>query len=323
MTRWAPFWDSFNSAVHQNPHLSRIDKFNYLRSLLEGTAYDAVAGLALSDVNYDKAIEIQRKRFGNKQLIVSRHMDSLLNASPVTSDHHLRDLRRLYDLSESNIRSLRALGVEPDSYGTMLASVLLSKLPPELRLIVSRQTPTDELDLMNLLELFEKELIVHERVNSQPTRRNHSSTSSTPVMFANVSGSNHTCVYCQQNHASTDCTKVSGVDSRKRALRAAGRCFKCLRRNHISRNCRSSSKCATCQGRHHTSICDGRPQLRDVPSIASPSELNPTARSFEPTPTTTTSTAVCSSQPSDKAVLLQTACTVIYNPANPEKALEV
>ena len=218
LTRWAPFWDSFNSAVHQNPHLSRIDKFNYLRSLLEGTAYDAVAGLALSDVNYDKAIEIQRKRFGNKQLIVSRHMDSLLNASPVTSDHHLRDLRRLYDLSESNIRSLRALGVEPDSYGTMLASVLLSKLPSELRLIVSRQTPTDELDLMNLLELFEKELIVRERVNSQPTCRNHLSTSSTPVMFANVSGSNHTCAYCQQNHASTDCTKVSCVDSHKRAL---------------------------------------------------------------------------------------------------------
>ena len=48
LMRWTPFWDSFNSAVHQNPHLSEIDKFNYLRSLLKGAAYDAVAGLTLS-----------------------------------------------------------------------------------------------------------------------------------------------------------------------------------------------------------------------------------------------------------------------------------
>ena len=320
LMRWTPFWDSFNSAVHQNPHLSRIDKFNYLRSLLEGTAYDAVAGLALSDANYEEAIEILRRRFGNKQLIIAKHMDSLLNASAITSDHHLRDLRHLYDLSESNVRSLRTLGVEPDSYGAMLTSVLLSKLPPELRLIVNRQTPSDELDLTNLLELFEKELTVRERANSQPTRRSHSSTS-TPAMVATVSGSIPMCVYCQQNHSPTDCVKVSDVESRKRALRNNGRCFNCLRKNHLSRNCRSSSKCATCQGRHHASICDRRSQVRNVPSIASSSDLNPTAHSFAPaTTTTTTSTAVCSS---GNAVLLQTARTIIYNPTSPKQVLEV
>ena len=35
---WYPFWKSFESAVHKNPNLSSVDKFNYLKSLLTGTA---------------------------------------------------------------------------------------------------------------------------------------------------------------------------------------------------------------------------------------------------------------------------------------------
>lgn len=58
MGKWAAFWDSFNSAIHTNDRLSEIDKFNYLSSLLQGTAYDAIAGLALSSVNYQEAVTI-------------------------------------------------------------------------------------------------------------------------------------------------------------------------------------------------------------------------------------------------------------------------
>ena len=35
---WYPFWESFESAVHKNTNLSSVDKFNYLKSLLTGTA---------------------------------------------------------------------------------------------------------------------------------------------------------------------------------------------------------------------------------------------------------------------------------------------
>ena len=92
LMRWSAFWDSFNSAIHINDRLSEIDKFNYLRSLLEGAAYDAIAGLALSAANYGEAVEILKKRFGNRQLIISKHMESLLSVNAVTSDNHLRDL---------------------------------------------------------------------------------------------------------------------------------------------------------------------------------------------------------------------------------------
>ena len=42
-TKWNTFWDSFQSAIHDNPEISKVDKFNYLNSVLEGPAARAIA----------------------------------------------------------------------------------------------------------------------------------------------------------------------------------------------------------------------------------------------------------------------------------------
>lgn len=140
LTKWVTFWDSFNSSIHTNPVLSSVDKFNYLTSLLESSAAEAIAGLTLTTENYDEAIATLKKRFGNPQLIVNRHMEALLSIAAVTTHHDVKGLRKLHDSVEAHVRGLRALGVLPDSYGGLLTSVLVNKLPPEVRLIVSRAT---------------------------------------------------------------------------------------------------------------------------------------------------------------------------------------
>ena len=58
VTQWASFWDSYKTAVHENPVLSTIDKFNYLNSLLEGVAARSIQGLSLTSDNYSSAVEI-------------------------------------------------------------------------------------------------------------------------------------------------------------------------------------------------------------------------------------------------------------------------
>ena len=83
LTTWTTFWDSYKAAIHDNASLSDIDKFNYLRSLLQGPARDAVSGLTLTAANYKEAVSVLEKRFGNKQQIVAKHMDILLNIDPV------------------------------------------------------------------------------------------------------------------------------------------------------------------------------------------------------------------------------------------------
>ena len=73
VTHWTSFWDSFDSAIHQNTGLNEVDKFNYLRSLLRGSARDTISGLMLTEANYAEAITILRCHFGNKQQIISKH----------------------------------------------------------------------------------------------------------------------------------------------------------------------------------------------------------------------------------------------------------
>ena len=69
---------TFESAVHSNPGLTKIDKFSYLVSLLEGSASRAIEGLPVTEENYGSAVEILKKRFGKPQQLISAHMEELL-----------------------------------------------------------------------------------------------------------------------------------------------------------------------------------------------------------------------------------------------------
>ena len=117
LVKWATFWDTFESSVHTNPRLTDIYKFNYLKSLLKGPAYEAISGPKLTAANYCEALEVLKKRFKNKKHIIDKHMQSLVNIEAVTSQHNIRGLRRFYDSVEAQIRGLRSLGMLVGAYG--------------------------------------------------------------------------------------------------------------------------------------------------------------------------------------------------------------
>ena len=139
LTAWTTFWDAYEVAIHSNRSLSDIERFNYLRSLLQGPALDAITGLTLTAANYREAVEVLSKRFGNKQRIIDKHMEALLSLDAVPSDTNLKALRHLYDAIESQVRGLKSMGVTPETYGSLLSSVVVAKIPPEIRLIISRK----------------------------------------------------------------------------------------------------------------------------------------------------------------------------------------
>ncbi len=55
LTQWTPFWDSYN---HENPELSKVN------SMVSNTALEAISGLTITGANYDEAIDLLQKRFG-------------------------------------------------------------------------------------------------------------------------------------------------------------------------------------------------------------------------------------------------------------------
>ena len=301
LTKWVTFWDCFDFAIHRNPSLSNVDKFNYLNSYLESTAAESVAGLTLTSANYEEAVSTLKRRFGNTQLIVDRHMDALLNLTSVTSHHDLRGLRRLYDSVEANVRGLRALGVALESYGGLLTSILMNKLPPEIRLIITE----DRWDMEKVMKIISREVDARERSSTLsgsdplPKKQFPKGPPTAAALVANDSAPH--CVYCNQDHQSTSCTVVTDVDARREVLRKAGRCYVCLRRYHISRDCRSSATCSKCHGRHHVTICSRRSSGAGTATTSS----DPT----QDTQRTTNALYVEARTP----ILLQTAKLRLYN----------
>ena len=107
VTKWGPFWDSYNSAIHNNSVISKIDKFNYLNSLLEGVCVQsmrAIQGLTLTTANYDAAIEILKDRFGRPQQIITAHMDEILKI-PACTGERFASLHFVYDSLKADFQS--------------------------------------------------------------------------------------------------------------------------------------------------------------------------------------------------------------------------
>ena len=130
------------------------------------------------------------------------------------------------------------------------------------------------------------------------------------------------CCYCGQNHSATNCGTVTNTDARKQVLHKNGRCYICLRKGHLSRDCRSTHHCHSCNGRHHTSICVRRlsktasdptapAALPPPPPVETTSSLNPSAPEFEPSTEGTTLYPDVS-----KSIILQTAVAEVYNPTD-------
>ena len=77
------------------------------------------------------------RRYENAQVIIGKHMGILLNLEAV-SDGKICQLPKLYTDVEIQVRSLRSQGVESACNDTLLSSVVMTKLPLEMRLIINR-----------------------------------------------------------------------------------------------------------------------------------------------------------------------------------------
>ena len=231
-----------------------------------------------------------------------------MSMDPISSDCHLNDLRRLYDHTESHVRSLRSLGIEAASYGALLSPVLLAKLPPDLRLIVSRKVSDSNLDMDALLSTFEEELTARKRANPQLTRQAVEKPHHTfSALFTGTRNSKlePQCCYCQQFHPSHLRPTLLTVNKASRPVAGASTAYVGAM-FHETVNHSPDARSAT---QHHTSICNAGQEKAPTPHPSTKSTLNPEARPFA---TVSTTTAFCSYDM--QTIFLQTAQAIIHHP---------
>ena len=336
-TEWSSFWDVFASAIDKNDELEPVQKFNYLRSYLYGDAARAIDGFKPTNETYFEAVRLLHERFGDKQVIISGHMNKFKELKEVKSMANVKELRNLYDKVESNVRSLESVGISMDTYGTFITPEILKLLPQELRIVVTRKLP-GTWDLGLLLQVLKEELNVREKCmfafaatptekkeevctpSFQPSRAQRNlATASALYAGARRNERNQSleksstvaCYFCNKEHLSRNCNVVTDHRARRDILRQLGRCFVCMRTGHRARDCRSQFGCYNCKGSHHSAICNAYKAHAESPK--------PTVSNTEEPKAQTTTNIHISSKTS---VLLQTARAEISSPDNDaEKAV--
>ncbi len=293
LLKWGEFKDHFDAAIDRNQKLSDVQKLNYLKSKLGGEAKGMVSSLRLTNGNYRVAMKLLEERFGNKQMVVSALYNELINLPSCSNE--TGKLRVLYDKLEEKVRSLEALGEDPDQ--SIFISVITSKIPrpvmTELELKKPRRNPWT-VDLLR--KALEDQICAREAADRQtapaPQKQSGNQSGNQPrggeEKKGNPSGqqrtttqalganerqgespsdqqkrggnqrtprTNKSCIFCTENHFSDQCKKFANCESRKEKIK--GRCFICLNPNHLAGACEVKTHCYHCgkPSLHHRSLC--------------------------------------------------------------------
>ena len=156
------------------------------------------------------------------------------------------------------------MGIQADSYGTLLVLVLLSKLPDDMKLEISRGVEDGKWNLDDLLKKLIAEITARERCMTTPVNPAISFGPKKPARpmtstFLAPNGGDYEsrCAFCMGLHKHVDCRKIVRVAERKQIAKRFGRCFVCLGRGHKAVCCDSKEKCY-CGGHHHLALCESK-----------------------------------------------------------------
>ena len=257
LLKWQSFWDSFESTIHKNDTLNDIDKLNYLRSLLQGDALRTIAGLELTNSNYDVAIDILKERYGNKEVITQNHYNKLNDLESATENIH--SLRFVYDTIEQHLRSLEALGEDIDHQ--QFVSLIKRKFPQTVNEHITHhnKNPDEAWTVKKLRKAIRnyittKEIATQEQPKSSDSRRNDH-RGGTTGLYADSKQRNLKCIFCGKEHWNDECKTVSSVKERKEKLKSKGKCFNCLRPRHQGK-CKRQKPCHYCKKvGHNRALC--------------------------------------------------------------------
>ena len=134
------------------------------------------------------------------------------------------------DTVESNVRSLKSLGVSRESYGDLLSSILMNQLPQEFRLVITREMGDDDWQLDQLLDIFKRELEARERAGGStvnkgqpsPQKPKRREEGTTHALSTGGDANCPTCTYCRGKHPPRDCQTVPDILARKELLKSTG-----------------------------------------------------------------------------------------------------
>ena len=125
---------------------------------MDKSALQAVEGFLLTAENYSKEWKLLNDRCDNQQLIISSHMNNIINLSTVLSPNTAKH-RHIYNKAESNVRSLKGLDLNYQQFSSLLIPISVGKLPNVLKLYLGRNLGRENWDIDLFSQCFNDEII--------------------------------------------------------------------------------------------------------------------------------------------------------------------
>ncbi|UYV63339.1 hypothetical protein LAZ67_2003785 [Cordylochernes scorpioides] len=283
---WLSWWGQF-SKINDDETLGDVDKFHYLlQAVVEGSrAQRLVCSYPITEDNYPKVVQALKDRFGDKNLLIEHYIRRLLKLVVSNARKENLPLDEIYDDLTAHLKNLESLGVNTEMAGVFLYPLVESSLPLDIIQVWQRNPAVgygikevgaengDKSDasgrLQALMDFLRDEVKGAERMafakenfegnsSMRATGSQLKTPRKTPPTVSSLFGSafKRKCIFCQRdNHLSSGCFVASRLtpSERDQRIKEARVCFKCLKGNHLKRECRADIKCRNC-GKDHLDI---------------------------------------------------------------------
>ncbi|KAK6030989.1 zinc knuckle [Ostertagia ostertagi] len=238
----------------ENAHIA-IDRADRLAIELEAKRISVRERYPVTEDNYGLAIELLKKKYGNKAELVRVLQKRLDNARPEKPS--IQGQRKLLEYMIPLIMQLQKLEVNLDgSYNTQK---LLSKFAPRIQRKVLEDFVTQDMSenawkMQSIVDALDAHIATEERINSMVNDDLNGDTERRQgFKQGSMSKISHhqNCMFCgSPEHRTASCSRYSTIAERRNFLQEHGMCLNCGREGHFASNC-TKEGCRNCQGKKH------------------------------------------------------------------------
>ena len=127
-------------------------------------------------------------------------MKKFVRLPAVENSNNVECSRLFYDQVKTRVRNLKTLGIEINTYGSLLIPLLTEKLPDDLRLRIARKFDNDVWELSEVLNLVKNELEAKERSSFMLSHTSDQYQDHTTAALLVKGGTEHkrACVFCNK-----------------------------------------------------------------------------------------------------------------------------
>ncbi|XP_067209400.1 uncharacterized protein [Linepithema humile] len=258
---WLSFKDLFQSLVLNHPTLTAVEKLQYLKTSLVGSAARHLKNVSISGDNFEKAWQNLTSFYENKRLLVNAALHAFLNLKKIIKES-ASELEQLYTNILQVYSSLELLGRPVSACDDFLVFIATQKLDNESikaweQYLGNTTDPPTWTQFMGFLitrlrtlQAFEKSKIGKSDSHSQGLKTHFQGKQK-----ENKSDNTLGCNICTGKHQTAMCNEFTSKSrTQKLSLIARYRlCYNCLGSHRIA-NCPSTRRCRKCGKKHHTSI---------------------------------------------------------------------